>query len=374
MKYHTSLRIHLFSGLIWALLVISWTALGCKTTSKVKISTADWTRTMDNKILFNNENHFAAIKQLTFGGDAAEAYWSKDNQYCVFQYTNKKAGIECDRIYKMDLVHGNTYRISNGKGRTTCSYFLQNGNIIYASTHEGGASCPHVPERRSDGKYVWPIYDTYDIYLANANGKQIGQLTHTPGYDAEATVSPQGDLIVFTSVRNGDLDLYTMKPDGSDVRQVTNTLGYDGGAFFTPDGKQLIFRASRPQTEEDINIYKNLLKEGLVMPTKMELFMCNVDGTNLRQITQLGGANWAPFMHPSGKKIIFASNHASKRGFPFDLYMINVDGTGLERITHDGTFSAFPVFSSDGKYLLFSSNRNSGDSHDTNLFIAEWVD
>ncbi|HOO10356.1 MAG TPA: hypothetical protein PKW06_10495, partial [Cyclobacteriaceae bacterium] len=195
-----------------------------------------------------------------------------------------------------------------------------------------------------------------------------------PGYDAEATVSPKGDKIVFTSLRTGDLELFTMNIDGTDVRQVTHELGYDGGAFFSPDGTKLIFRSSRPKTDEEIKVYKDLLAEGLVMPTNMELYICNVDGSDLRQLTNLGKANWCPFFHPSGEKVIFASNYETERGFPFNLYMINVDGSGLERITHDDTFDAFPMFSSDGKYLVFSSNRNNGGTRDTNLFVAEWVD
>jgi len=199
-------------------------------------------------------------------------------------------------------------------------------------------------------------------------------LTDEPGYDAEATLNPAGDLIVFTSIRSGDLELYTMNIDGSNVKQVTSGLGYDGGAFFSPDGTKLIFRASRPKTEDDIKEYKDLLSQGLVKPTEMELYVCNIDGSDLKQITKLGKANWAPFFHPSGEKIIFASNHKSERGFPFNLYMINIDGTGLEQITFDSQFDSFPMFSYDGKKLVFSSNRNNGGTRDTNLFLAEWVE
>jgi len=203
-------------------------------------------------------------------------------------------------------------------------------------------------------------------------GNIISKLTDSPGYDAEATLSPQGDKIVFTSDRSGDLELYTMNIDGSDVQQITDELGYDGGAFFSPDGTQLIFRASRPKTPQEIESYKSLLAEGLVQPTEMELFICNADGSNLRQLTFLGNANWSPFFHPSGKKILFSSNFEAEKGFPFNLYLIDVEGTNLTRITHGETFDAFPVFSNDGKHLLFSSNRNNGGTRDTNLFIAEW--
>lgn len=330
---------------------------------------------------YEKEVHLTNIRQLTFGGDNAEAYWSFDDKNLVFQAKNEAWGVECDQIYYLDPYSdaiSKAFRpslLSTGKGRTTCSYFMPGDkSVIYASTHLDNDACPPEPQRRADGKYVWPIYESFDIFTADLDGNILQQLTDTPGYDAEATLSPDGSLIVFTSIRSGDLELYTMKTDGSDVKQVTSGLGYDGGAFFSPDGKELIFRSSRPQTEEEITEYKELLAEGLVKPTEMELYICNVDGSNLRQITKLGNANWAPFFHPSGKKVIFASNHNSKRGFPFNLFMINVDGTGLEQITFDKTFDSFPMFSYDGTKLVFASNRNNGGTRDTNLFLADWVE
>jgi Tol biopolymer transport system component len=330
--------------------------------------------------IFPEEKHFASVTQLTFGGDNAEAYWSFDDAKLVFQASNDAWNASCDQIFVYDRMveHDRSAvppLVSTGQGRTTCSYFLPgNKSIVYASTHHTGADCPPVPERRPDGLYVWPIYAEYDIFTADLDGNILKQLTHEPGYDAEATVSPKGDRMVFTSTRSGDLELYTMNLDGSDVKQITNTLGYDGGAFYSPDGSKLIFRASRPQTDADIKTYKDLLAQGLVQPTQMELFVCNADGSDLKQITNLGGANWAPFFHPSGEKVIFSSNHTSERGFPFNLYMINLDGTGLEQITFDPVFASFPMFSFNGKYLAFSSNRNNGGTRDTNLFIAEWKD
>ncbi len=329
---------------------------------------------------YEQEKHLKNVRQLTFGGDNAEAYWSFDNSKLVLQITNEDWGIPCDQIFLYDLTKplspdGKLPMLSTGKGRTTCSYFMPgNKEIIYASTHAEHETCPEAPHRSPDGKYVWPIYPEFDIYLADLKGNTTKRLTTTPGYDAEPTVSPNGDLIVFTSMRTGDLELYTMRLDGSDVRQVTFELGYDGGAFFSPDGKQLIFRSSRPKTEEEQSTYKNLLKQGLVQPTEMELYVCNVDGSNLRKITDLGNANWAPFFHPSGKKIIFSSNHESERGFPFNLYMINIDGSGLEQITYDDTFDSFPMFSPDGTKLVFSSNRFNGGTRATNVFIADWVE
>lgn len=331
-------------------------------------------------LVLEGEKHFKSLRQLTNGGDNAEAYWSPDDKYLVMQVTSEKWNIPCDQIFYFDhaaedLMNQKARMISTGKGRTTCSYFLPGGDkIIYASTHLSSPDCPPVPARRSDHKYVWPIYEGYDIFIADLDGRIEKQITNTPGYDAEATVSPKGDRIVFTSMRTGDLELFTMNTDGSDVKQITKELGYDGGAFFSPDGSKLIFRASRPESPEKVKEYTDLLREGLVMPTEMELFICNADGTEMRQLTSLGKANWCPFFHPSGNKVIFSSNHESERGFPFNLYMINLDGNGLEQVTNEETFDAFPAFSGNGKYLVFSSNRNNGGDRSTNLFIAEWQD
>ncbi len=334
-----------------------------------------------DSIRYPEEKHFKNLRQLTFGGDNAEAYWSFDSKMVSFQSNNKKWGLSCDQIFYMntegvDLSDGKRpTMISTGMGRTTCSFFLPgNKSILYASTHLGGKECPIEPERKPGGKYLWPVYNSYDIFVADLNGKMLRQLTTTEGYDAEATLSPKKDKIVFTSTRNGDLDLYVMDIDGKNVKQITNELGYDGGAFFSPDGKKIVFRASRFKTDEQKKEYLDYLKQGLVAPTAMEIFICNVDGSGLKQVTNLGKANWAPFYHPAGKKIIFSSNHKGTRGFEFNLFMINEDGTGLQQITYDKVFDSFPMFSPDGKKLIFSSNRNNGGTRDTNLFLAEWVD
>ncbi len=331
-------------------------------------------------IHYPNEKHFKNVKQLTFGGNNAEAYWSSDGQHLVFQSDNPRWGVQCDQIFyfnpfKDDLSKTPPTRISKRDGRTTCAYFLPGDTlIIYASTHADTIGCPPVPERKPGGKYVWPVYKSYDIYAADLKGNLRMQFTNIEGYDAEATVSPKGNLIVYTALRQGDLNLWTMDIKGAKKKQVTFLPGYDGGAFFSPDGNSLVFRASRPATSEARAEYYKLLQQGLVEPVAMEIFTCNTDGTNLRQITKLGKANWAPFYHPSGKKIIFSSNHAGSRGFQFNLFMIQTDGTGLEQISYDPVFDSFPMFSPDGKYLVWASNRNNGGTHDTNLFMAEWVE
>ncbi len=325
--------------------------------------------------------HLRNIRQLTRGGDNAEAYWSPDSRWLTFQSNYKSWGAQCDQIFAMKVnkaAADTAYRplpISKNRGRTTCSYFMPDGkHILFASTMSAGDTCPAVPDLHAGGKYLWPVYSSYDIYVADLKGRITKRLTNSPGYDAEAVLSPKGDKILFTSDRSGDLELWTMNLDGSGLKQITFDLGYDGGAFFSPDGAKIVFRASRPKTADEIREYQDLLKKGLVAPTAMEIFTCNADGSNLRQVTSLGKANWAPFFHPGGKKIIFSSNHHSKKGYDFQLFMINEDGTGLEQITTESVFNSFPMFSPDGKHISFSSNRNNGGGRDTNVFVADWVD
>lgn len=325
----------------------------------------------------STEKYFGKIRRLTNGGDNAEAYFSFDGSKLAFQSNNPAWGLQCDQIFWMDIEHAATdinafhMMVSTGKGRTTCAYFLPGDTLIlFASTHHANEACPEEPPR--NGRYLWPIYPSFDIYVSNLSGQIVRRLTNRKGYDAEATVSPKGDKIVFTSDRSGDLELWTMDLDGGNLKQITKGLGYDGGAFFSPDGKRLVFRSSRPKTPEEIKDYKDLLKRGLVAPTNMEIYTCNVDGSDLKQVTNLGKANWAPFFHPDGKRIVFSSNHHSERGYDFQLYIINDDGTGLDRVTNSSIFNAFPMFSPDGKFLVFSSNRDNGGTRDTNLFITEW--
>lgn len=361
--------------LFWV--VIGW--MGCQNAPEGSATTETPEAPPTDTLLYEGEVHLKNMRQLTFGGNNAEAYFSFDDSKLVFQADYKEWGVACDQIFYMPVTGFTGDRppmVSTGLGRTTCSFFMPGDSlIIYSSTHLKGDTCPSAP-RTVNGKYVWPIFESFDIFVADLNGNIKKQLTDEPGYDAEPTISPDGKKIVFTSMRSGDLELYTMNLDGSDVRQVTHDLGYDGGAFFSPDSKKLVFRASRPKTPEEIKTYKDFLAQGLVQPTNMEIFVCNVDGSDLRQITNLGGANWAPYFHPSGEKIIFASNHHSTgKGRPrFNLFMINLDGSGLEQITFDTVFDAFPMFSHDGKKLVFSSNRNNGGGHDTNVFIADWVE
>lgn len=317
------------------------------------------------------EKHFGKIRQLTFEGNNAEAYFSSDGKQLIFQ-RQLDGVLPCDQQFIMNIDGSNLHRVSNGEGRTTCGYFYDNNQrIMYASTFAEGPSCPAEVDH-SQG-YTWPL-NRLQIYTANADGSDIKAITNTPGYNAEATLSPDGKRVIFTSTRDGDLELYTMNVDGSDVRRVTNRVGYDGGAFFSPDGKQIVWRAWYPQAAADTADYQKLLKAEMVRPSRMELWVADADGSNARQITNLGAAAFAPFFHPGGKKIIFSSNHLDPKQRNFDLFMVDLDGKNLEQVTFHPDFDAFPMFSPDGKYLVWASNRNPRTDGDTNVFIAEWVD
>ena len=316
------------------------------------------------------ETHLKNIRQLTHGGENAEAYFSADGQRLIFQST--RPGSACDQIFTIRIDGSDQRRVSTGTGRTTCGYFYPSGaDILFASTHETDAACPPKPSFARG--YVWPIYDGYEIYRAKADGSGLTKLTNSPGYDAEATIAPDG-LITFTSVRDGDMEIYSMRGDGSGVRRLTNRPGPDGGPFFSWDGRRIAFRGHELTAGAEMDDYRSLLKQALWRPTSLELFVMDRDGRNLRQITRLGGANFAPSWHPDGKRLIFASNQADPKGRDFDIYTIGVDGTGLERITFNDTFDGFPMFSPDGRRLVFASNRNAKTEGETNVFIADWVD
>ena len=310
------------------------------------------------------------IRQITFGGQNAEAYFSSDGRRLILQRQENDS--TCDQQYVINTDGTGLHRVSSGLGRTTCGYFYAGDRrILYSSTVHAGEACPPRPDF-SRG-YVWPLYE-YDLYTANADGSETTRLTDVSGYDAEATVSPDGQRIVFTSTRDGDLDIYTMNVDGSDVRRLTTTLGYDGGPFFSPDGSQIVYRAFHPETAQDSADYRALLAEHLIRPSHMELWVMNADGSNQGQVTNLGGANFAPYFHPDGRRIIFASNHKDPRSRDFDLYLVNVDGTGLVQVTTHGDFDGFPMFSPDGTQLVFASNRHGSVPGETNIFMAEWAE
>lgn len=317
------------------------------------------------------EVHFAELRMLTDGGENAEAYFSFAGGDLIFQSTRTPYG--CDQIFVMNADTAETTLASTGTGRTTCAYFLPGDEwVIYSSTNGADPDCPPVPDH-SRG-YVWPIYPSYDIYRARPDGSEISKLTDIDGYDAEATVSPQGDRIVFTSMRDGDLDIYSMDLDGSDVIRLTDEIGYDGGPFYSPDGTKIIYRAHHPSDAAEIEDYQALLGEGLIRPSKLEIFVMNTDGSDKRQITDLGAAAFAPFFHPSGEKIIFSSNFGDPKGREFDLWMVGLEGEDLEQITYREGFDGFPMWSPDGATFVFCSNRHNSQPGETNVFITEWKD
>ena len=327
------------------------------------------------------EKQLANVRMLTTDGENAEAYWSNDGTKLIFQ--RRSASMAADQIYLLDLVTGEQKMVSTGKGRTTCSYFLQGDQrIVFASTHHHGDAPPVV--KMTGHGYQWAVHQEYDIFSAKPDGSDLVQLTKTPGYDAEATVCPVTGDLVFTSVRDGDLELYTMAADGSNVRRVTNRPGYDGGAFFSHDGKQLVLRSAFPKDAKQAGENAQLLTQQIVRPSNMEICVCDRDGGNFRQITRNGAANFAPFFLPGDRKILFASNvkgmeQAAKTGDRsaarrFNLFLVNADGSGLEQVTNSEEFDSFPMFSPDGKHLVWASNRYHAKAGETNLFVAEWVD
>ena len=333
------------------------------------------------------ERHLKNIRQLTFGRKNAEAYFSFDGTKLIFQSTNNwtkdsfaatltpaEQGLGCYQMYVMDLESGSIRLVSTGTGATTCGYFFPGDRrVLYSSTFAAGPNCPPKPKR--DGAYRWAL-DDYDLYAVRIDGQEMQRLTSTPGYDAEATVSPDGKTIVWTSVKDGDLELYAMNLDGTKPRRLTEEVGYDGGAFFSPDSKRIVYRASHPNDPTEIARYKELLRQGLVEPGQLEIFVMNADGSGKRQVTANGASNFAPFFHPDGKRIIFSSNVETKGegGRPsFHLYLIGDDGGGLERLTTEGHFNSFPMFSPDGTRLVWVSDRMSKVPGEFNVFMADWV-
>ena len=369
------------------LMVAGWGAFAAKVRSVADTKAGG----MNASLAYPGEKHLKNIRQLTFGGESAEAYFSIDDKYLSFQHqgqfydprTRAKVGpdIPCDQIYTVPVPPDDAKDhyvlpklLSNGQGRTTCSYYFPSGDrILYSSTFAAGAACPPPPDYSLG--YVWPIYNTYAIYTSKPDGSDLKVLTNAPGYNAESTITRDGKHIVFTSTRNGDLDIFTMDADGSNVKQLTHELGYDGGPFWSYDGKKIVYRAEHPQTPEQIKDYRDLYARGMIRPGNLEIWVMNADGSGKHQVTHNGAANFAPYWFPDNKRIIFASNVGNQKDpAGFDLYMVNEDGTGLQQITTYPGFDAFPMFSSDGKRLVWGSNRNGTDPHETNVFIADWAE
>ena len=354
-----------------ALLVSAWlaaTGLACDAAPPRPAAAGGETRAT-TPIERGDEPRLRNLRKLTAGGENAEAYWSPDGSELSFQATRDGAG--CDAIYRMDADGGRQRQVSVGAGRTTCSYIQTDGSLIYASTHGHGPGCLEAPDR-SKG-YVWPLYPEMDLWAADGDGSKARLLFASEGYDAEATVCHRDGRIVFTSTMDGDLELYVMERDGSGLARLTHAPGYDGGAFFSADCSKIVWRASRP-TGAALDDYRALLGRNLVRPAKLEIFVADGDGTHVRQVTDNGVANFAPYLHPDNETIIFASNKADPKGRNFDLFTIRVDGSGEEQITFNPTFDGFPIWTHDGKRLAFASNRGNAKQGETNIFVADWVE
>jgi len=322
-----------------------------------------------DSLIHEDEAHLRNLRQLTYGGQNAEAYWSVDDDWIIFQATPREGS--CDQQYVMRPDGSDLRLVSTGEGRTTCGYFIPGtSKIVYGSTHLGGNECPPEPDM-SQG-YVWGLFPTYDVFVSDLDGSNLTRLTDNPRYDAEATLSRDGRWIVFTSMREGDLDIYKMRTDGSELTRLTDTPGYDGGPFFSYDGTKIIYRASHPEGDA-LADYERLLAQDMIRPSQLDIWIMDADGSNKRRITDNGAANFGPYMFPSGDRVIFSSNMGDPNGREFDLWAVNVDGSELEQITYTGDFDGFPMFNSDGSKLLFASNRGNELPRETNLFIADWV-
>jgi Tol biopolymer transport system component len=333
------------------------------------VSFSAHSQTRDARVVAEpGETHLANIRQLTFGGQNAEAYWSSDGQWITVQST--LAGMQCDQQYVMRADGSDMHRISNGRGKTTCGWFLPgNQRLLFASSHAHDSTCPPRPDP-SRG-YVWPL-DRFDLYTVNRDGSDLQRLTNFDTYTAESVVSPDGKRIAFTSLKDGDLDIYVMNVDGTGLKRLTNTPGYDGGPWWSPDGTKIVYRSHHPADSAQLAQYRTLLAANMVRPSQVELFVMNADGSDQRQITKLGGANFGPSWTRDGRRIIFASNYKNPRSRNFDLFLVNIDGSGLEPLTMHGEFDGFPMFSPDGRKLLWASNRNGREVGETNIFVADW--
>ena len=327
------------------------------------------TAAASDSLIRPGEEHFAHLWQLTFGGENAEGYWSADGRKLVFQST--RDGWPCDQMFVLDFGSGRLTRVSTGTGRCTCGYFYDRGRrVLFASTHLASDSCPPPPDY-SQG-YVWAVSPGYDLFTARPDGSDLQRLTDVPGYDAEATVSTDGRWIVFTSVRDGDLELYKMHPDGSALTRLTDHPGYDGGAFFSRDGQWICYRTDALADSAAVAEYRGLLARNLVRPSEMNLWVMRADGSDARQVTHDPGASFAPYFTPDGRALIYSSNREDPRGRNFDLYLVDVAGGPPRPVTRDPSFDGFPMFSPDGRWLVFASNRGAKVRGETNLFMAEW--
>ncbi|MBI1757547.1 MAG: PD40 domain-containing protein [Fimbriimonas ginsengisoli] len=317
------------------------------------------------------EPHLRNVRQLTFGGQNAEAYWNLEGTKLIFQSSQPEYPDE--QIFTMNIDGSDKRLVSTGKGRCTCSYYMPDGkHIVFSSTHATQPG-PQPPVDRSKG-YVWMVNPHYAMYRANPDGSDLTPLIRRDGYVAETTIAPNGKFMTFTGSWEGDLDIYRCDLDGKHIKRLTHEVGYDGGPFVSWDSKWIVYRRDAERTPAEVEDYKKLLADHLVRPTHLELWIMDPNGRHKRQITRLKAASFAPFVQPDDKHIIFSSNVGDPKGRTFELFRVNFDGAGLEQITHGGQFEGFPMFTRDGKHLVWASNRNGSKPRETNLFVADWVE
>ena len=319
------------------------------------------------------------IRRLTIEGRrAGEGYWSKDGRQLVFQ-SEREPGNPFYQIYLMDMESGNATRVSPGAGKTTCAFINpETGDILFSSTHHDPRSKQLQDEElkfRASGqerRYSWDYDPEMEIYVRGQKSGALRRLTNKRGYDAEASFSPDGQWIVFSSTRDaydrelspaerkqletdpsyfGEIYIMRADADGTGPRRLTSVRGYDGGPFFSPDGKRIIWR--------------RFDEAGLIA----DIWTMNLDGTDQRQLTNFKAMSWAPYIHPSGQYVIFASN---KLGFEnFELFLVDIDGRKEPvRVTHTDGFDGLPVPSPDGRQLAWTSNRGGG--REGQIFLAQW--
>ncbi len=323
----------------------------------------------DALLRHSGEKHLINIRQLTFGGQNAEAYWNREGTKIVFQTLQSHWPDE--QIMVMNADGSSKSLVSSGLGRCTCAYFIPGTDeVLYSATAWKDPKAQAKPDM-SKG-YVWVVNPNFRIFRSNVDGTNPRMFLNIEGYSAESTVDPNGKFVTFTSTKDGDLEIYRSDLQGKNLKRLTNTVGYDGGPFVSWDGKKIVYRRDEIESEAELKEYKDLLSQNMVRPGKLEIWIMDSDGSNKRQVTRLGAASFAPFLHPNGRQIIFSSNHGDPRGREFDLFVINIDGTGLKRITYTPEFDGFPMFTRDGKRLIWASNRNAKIPGETNLFVADW--
>lgn len=295
-----------------------------------------------------DEQALSNVEQLTTPSmgfeKAGEAYFSPDGQMISFQAVPQ--GESNYQIFTMNLNSKEIVQISQQAGACTCSYFSPDGQkIIFAAS-------PRQAKTSTGGRYVWDLVPYMNIYEANIDGTDPVALTQGPAYHAECAYSPDGSHIVYASNEDGSMNIYTMKSDGTEVKQLTHTTScYNGGPFYSPDGTKIVFRADRE------------------VPDLLQIYMMDVDGTNLVQLTNNSAVNWAPFWYPTSKAIAYTTSIHGH--FNYEIYLLFLENGLNYRITHHPSFDGLPTFNAEGTKMLWTSKR--GEDNTSQIFIADFT-